>query len=74
MLTSDQLDEIFPDRRALIAASGIERSEDEAFIPWACILNASAQALDAVIPGWRVIETVQAVPSALLETDEARAS
>jgi len=43
------------------------------FIPMETLLNATADQLALWIPGWRVIETVQTLPSALPETEEASA-
>jgi hypothetical protein len=41
------------------------------FIPWDCLLSATASVLDQIIPGWRVIETLAPVPTEVLETGEA---
>jgi hypothetical protein len=69
-MTDAELNALFPDRAALIAASGIKRCEGEAFIPWACVLSAPAAALDAAITTWRAIEDVQPLPSANVTDDD----
>lgn len=64
------LNKLFPNRQALIEASGIERTEEEAFIPMACILTAPASVLDQTLPGWRLIETLADAAARSAETDE----
>jgi hypothetical protein len=56
-VSPEQLDQIFPERSALIAASGIERDPDDTFIPIDLLLNMTHEQMDAIFPSWQQVST-----------------
>jgi hypothetical protein len=77
MLSPETLDALFPDRREILARDGGCASHlAEHFIPAGCLGALTDAQIDALTPRWKVaVKTIlAAVPTDLLETEEAQAS
>lgn len=77
MFTPERLDQVFPNRRDVTARDGgCSPFLADRFIPTACLTNLTDDQINVLTPRWQhtTKAILAAVPTDLLETEEAQAS